>query len=188
MAKGIRGIIIADEVIMNKIYLIRGKKVMLDKDLAQLYGVETKYLKRQVKRNWIRFPDDFMFELNQKEFKNWRSQFGTSNLNDKMGLRYAPYAFTEQGVSMLSSVLNSSIAIGVNIRIIRIFTRLREVLITHKDILLKLELLEKKITKQDKRNKRNEDDIIAIFGALKELLDTPQKPMPRIGFKRNNEE
>src|SRR5688500_6087821 len=100
--------IIPDEIIMTKIYIIRGQKVMLDRDLAQLYGVETKQLKRQVKRNIERFPEDFMFELSEHEFGEWRSQFGTSNEGDKMGLRYAPYVFTEQGVAQLSSVLNSS--------------------------------------------------------------------------------
>jgi len=94
---------IPDEVVMSKIYLIRNLKVMLDRDLAELYGVETKYLKRQVKRNIIRFPEDFMFELTEAEFTNWRCQFGTSN-EDRMGLRYAPFAFTEDGVAQLSTV------------------------------------------------------------------------------------
>jgi hypothetical protein len=107
MPKSGKSIVLADEVIMNKIYMIRGKKVMLDRDLAELYGIETKQLKRQVKRNITRFPEDFMFELSEKEFRNWRSQIGTSNFRDKMGLRYAPYAFTEQGVAMLSSVLTA---------------------------------------------------------------------------------
>ena len=167
LGKESTAIIIADEVIMNKIYMIRGRKVMLDRDLAELYKVDTKQLKRQVKRNIDRFPDDFMFELNENELKNWRSQIGTSNNGDKMGLRYAPYAFTEQGVAMLSSVLNSKIAIEVNIRIIRIFTKLREVLLTHKDILQNLDPLEKKITEQESRAKKNEKDIQLIFGAMK---------------------
>ena len=96
---------IPDEIITNKIYLIRGQKVMLDRDLAELYSVETKQLKRQVRRNIDRFPEDFMFELTKEEFKNWRCQFGTSNSSDKMGLRYSPMVFTEHGVAMLSSVL-----------------------------------------------------------------------------------
>jgi hypothetical protein len=108
-------IVIPDEIISNKIYVVRNLKVMLDRDLALLYGVETKYLKRQVKRNIERFPEDFMFQLNTKEFENWRSQFVTSNSSDRMGLRYAPYVFTEQGVAMLSSVINSKTAIKVNI-------------------------------------------------------------------------
>jgi hypothetical protein len=98
--------IIPDEVVMSKIYVIRGVKVMLDRDLAELYGVETKYLKRQVNRNAIRFPEDFMFQLTAQEFNEWRRQFVTSN-EDKMGLRYAPYAFTEDGVAQLSTVLGS---------------------------------------------------------------------------------
>jgi hypothetical protein len=107
MAEEIKSIAVAEEAIISKIYLIRGQKVMIDRDLSELYGVETKQLKRQVRRNKDRFPEDFMFGLSDKEFQEWRSQFGTSNEGDKMGLRYAPYVFTEQGVAMLSSVLNS---------------------------------------------------------------------------------
>ena len=116
MAKSTTSIAIAEERIIGKIYLIGGKKVMIDRDLAELYGVETKQLKSQVKRNIDRFPDDFMFELSVKEFQEWRGQFGTSNEGDKMGLRYAPYVFTEQGVAMLSSVLISERAIKVKIQ------------------------------------------------------------------------
>src|ERR1700679_541099 len=116
---------IADEVVLNKIYHIRGEKVMIDRDLAMLYGVETKQLKRQVKRNIERFPEDFMFEMTETEFINWRSQFGTSN-SERMGLRYAPFCFTEEGVTMLSCILSSSRAIAVNIQIVRVFKRMRE--------------------------------------------------------------
>jgi phage regulator Rha-like protein len=173
--------IVPDEVVMNKIYLIRGQKVMIDRDLAGLYGVETKQLKRQVKRNIKRFPPDFMFELNKKEFEHWRSQIGTSNVSDKMGLRYAPYVFTEQGVAMLSSILTSDRAISVNIQIIRIFTRMRELLLTHKDILLKLEQLEKQTL-------HNTEDIQLIFEYLKKLLTTaPETSRKRIGYKRPDE-
>ena len=131
-----------------------------------------------VRRNIDRFPKDFMFEMNKKEFENWRSQFVTSNFNDsnRMGLRYAPFCFTEQGVTMLSCILNSERAILVNIQIIRIFTRLREMVLTNKDVLLKLELLEKQVMKQH-------GDIQAIFGALKKLFNPPQEPRQRIGFK-----
>ena len=165
---------IPDEIILNKIYLLRGQKVMLDSDLAELYGVETKQLKRQVTRNIERFPGDFMFELSQEEFINLRSQFGTSSWG---GSRIPPFAFTEQGVAMLSSVLNSKQAIEVNIRIIRLFTKMREVLSTHKNILLKLEQLEKKVDKHD-------DDIQLIFSALKQLLHQPNPPRRKIGFKQ----
>jgi len=153
----------------------------IDRDLAELYGVETKHLKRQVKRNIDRFPDDFMFELNADEFQEWRSQFGTSNEGDKMGLRYAPYVFTEQGVAMLSSVLNSERAIKVNIRIMRIYTKMREMLFTHKDILLKLEQIERKVTDHD-------EGIQLIFDHLKQLLNPPVEPRPRVGFRRPGEE
>lgn len=174
-------ITLTDETIMSKIYIIRGQKIMLDRDLAHLYGVETKQLKRQVKRNIERFPEDFMFELSNQEFQDWRSQFGTSNEGDKMGLRYAPMAFTEQGVAQLSSVLNSPLAIKVNIQIIRIFTRMREMWLTHKDILLKLEELENKVAGHDR-------DIQVIFEYLKELLNPPQPPRRRIGFNVKDEE
>jgi hypothetical protein len=179
MAKTV--ITLADENIMSKIYFIRGCKVMIDRELAELYGVETKQLKRQVKRNRDRFPGDFMFELSVEEFQDWRSRFGTSNPADKMGLRYAPYVFTEQGVSMLSSVQNSKIAIAVNIQIIRIFTKKREMILNHKDILLKLEQLEQKVTGHDK-------DIQLIFQYLKQLLNPPVVPRQRIGFRTRHEE
>lgn len=178
---------ITDEAVINKIYLIRGKKVMLDRDLAEMYGVETGQLKRQVRRNIDRFPEDFMFEMNQAELQNWRSQFGISN-DDKMGLRYAPFCFTEQGVAMLSSVLNSKTAIDVNIRIIRVFTRMREILFTHKDILLKLEQVEKQIMKQDGKLKKHEKEMQMIFTALKELLNPKTEPSRKIGFKRKEED
>lgn len=129
-------IFVSDEKILNKIYLIRGKKVMLDRDLAELYGVETRVLNQAVRRNERRFPDDFMFQLTSAELKIWISQFVTSN-SEKMGLRKPPLAFTELGVAMLSSVLNSETAIEVNIQIIRIFHRMRELMATNKDILLK---------------------------------------------------
>jgi len=172
-----KNVITSDETIVSKIHLIRGQKVMLDMDLAALYGVETKQLKRAVRRNSIRFPKDFMFELNNKELNSLRSQIGTSNQG---GVRYAPMAFTEQGVAMLSSVLNSERAVLVNIHIIRVFTRIREMLSTQKDILLKLEQLEKKVVQQD-------DDIRLIFDYLKELLNPKKEPMHKIGFKRKEE-
>ena len=132
--------VIVSEVIENKIFLIRGKKVMLDYDLALLYGVEVKQLKRAVKRNVERFPQDFMFALAKAEYKSLRCQIGT--LDRGKHSKYLPYAFTEQGVAMLSSVLNSKRAIRVNIQIMRIFTKLRDMLIAHKDLRLKIEEME----------------------------------------------
>ena len=175
MAKSIKSITIADEAIMNKIYLVRGQKVMIDRDLAELYQVETKVLKQAVRRNMRRFPKDFMFEMNPKEFKNWRSQNVTSK-EDIQGLRHAPFCFTEQGVTMLSCILNSDRAIDVNIQIIRIFTKMKEMLLTHKDILLQLRKVENKLTAHD-------EDIKLIFEYLKKLLSPPQEPRQRIGFK-----
>jgi phage regulator Rha-like protein len=165
--------VVPDEVIINKIYLIRGQKVMIDSDLAELYGVETKVFNQAVKRNIRRFPKDFMFILNKKEFEYLRSQNVTSNWG---GRRYMPRVFTEQGVAMLSSILNSERAIDVNIFIIRVFTKLREMLLTHKDILLKLEHLERQLVS-------NSDDIQVIFTALKELIHEPTPPREPIGFK-----
>jgi len=170
-------ITIPDEIITNKIFLIRDQKVMVDRDLAELYGVETKYLKRQVKRNTDRFPEDFMFELTKEEFANWRSQFVTSNSSNKMGLRYAPYVFTEQGVAMLSSVLNSPKAIAVNIKIIRVFTKLREMLFNNKDLLLRMEKIERKLSSQNK-------NIELVFQYLDELIEKKEKPIEKIGYKK----
>jgi len=174
-----------DKIIESKIYIIRNTKVMLDRDLAELYGVETKYLKRQVKRNVIRFPGDFMFELTQEEFKEWRSQFVTSK-SDKQGLRYAPFAFTEDGVAQLSTVLNSERAIMVNIQIIRMFNRIRRMSLTQQDILRKIENIERKSIKQD-------DKINLIFEYLKQLEEAKQveekyHPRKRVGYKRSNED
>ncbi|MCF8253139.1 MAG: ORF6N domain-containing protein [Bacteroidia bacterium] len=175
---------ITDEIVLSKIYHIRGKKVMVDRDLAEMYGVETKVLNQSVKRNTKRFPEDFMFQLSNDEFENWKSQFVTSN-SVKMGMRKRPFVFTEQGVSMLSSVLKSDTAIEVNIQIIRIFTRIREVLLTHKDVLFKMEQLEKKLLKQNKKVSKHEQEIQVIFDALKHLLNPPVEPRKAIGFKSN---
>jgi len=163
---------IPQESIEGKILFIRGKKVMLDRDLATLYGVETSYLKRQVKRNIERFPEDFMFQLSKEELENWRCQFVTSNSTDKMGLRYPPYAFTEQGVAMLSGVLNSPRAVHANIQIMRTFTKLREMILTHKDLQRKIESMEGKYDHQFK----------IVFDAIKKLLEPPEKPKAKIGF------
>lgn len=173
-------IMIPDEIITNQIYLIKGKKVMLDRDLANLYNINTKVLKQAVRRNIDRFLDDFMFELNKQEFTDLRSQIVTSSWG---GARYTPMAFTEQGVAMLSSVLNSKEAIKVNIQIIRVFTKMRELLSAHKEILQKLEQLEKKDVEQDEK-------IMLIFEYLKQLEkvkqeERDQKNRPRIGYKQN---
>jgi hypothetical protein len=166
-----------NEVLMNKIYIIREQKVMLDRDLAELYGVETKRLKEQVKRNIERFPEDFMFELTDLEFNNWRSQIATSN-SDKMGLRHKPFCFTEHGVLMLSSVLNSPKAIQVNIQIMRVFTSIRKALTDNTELRLIIEELRKKTN-------NNTKNIEVVFQYFDELLDKKEKPKPRtqIGYK-----
>ena len=163
--------IIPQEIIQNKIFLIRGKKVMFDRDLAALYDVETKVLNQAVKRNTDRFPDDFMFQLSGKEFKNWRSQIVTSK-TDRKGLRYKPFVFTENGVAMISSVLNSPRAIHVNIQIMRTFTRLREMLADNAELRRKIEEIEKKYDYQFK----------AVFDAIKKIMAPPEKPKAPIGF------
>jgi hypothetical protein len=181
-----RSITIADETVINKIYRIRGKKVMLDRDLAKMYGVETKRLNEQVKRNEKRFPEDFMFQLTQQELEDWKSQIATSN-KEKMGLRKLPNVFTEQGVAMLSSVLNSDTAIDVNIQIIRIFTRIREAFLSHHDLLLKMEQIERKMLEQNDKTKKHEEEIQVIFNALKQLIQQEQEPRKTIGFKRKGQ-
>ncbi|WP_045218581.1 ORF6N domain-containing protein [Desulfonatronum thioautotrophicum] len=161
------------ESITGKILVLRGMKVMLDRDLADLYGVETKLLKRQVRRNSDRFPDDFMFELTPEEVSNLRCHFGTSSWG---GVRYNPMAFTEQGVAMLSSVLNSKRAIQVNIQIMRAFTRLRQMLATHEDLRRKIEDMESKYDEQFR----------VVFEALRQLLAVEEKAERRIGFVRED--
>jgi len=177
---------ISSKRIVDKIYMVRGHKIMLDTDLAQMYNVETKQLKRQVKRNIDRFPEDFMFELTNEEYQVLRSQIGT--LKRGGHTKYLPYAFTEQGVAMLSSVLGSKQAIAVNIQIMRIFTQMREMLSTHKDILLKLETIEKKLLHNDHHLKKHEEEIQMIFEALKQLLEPSQESRKKLGYRRKDEQ
>ena len=163
--------LISKESLMNKILLIRRRKVILDNDLAQLYGVETKILNRAVRRNIERFPSDFMFQLNKEEYENLRFQFGTSSWG---GRRYPPLAFTEQRIAMLSSVLHSERAIKVNITIMRAFVKLRKLLRTNDELNRKLEEIEKKYDKQFK----------IVFQVLQQLMVKPVKKRKEIGFKK----
>ncbi len=168
--------LIPAERIEKAILLIRGQKVLLDRDLAELYEVPTGRLNEQVRRNHRRFPDDFMFQLSKEELENWRSQFAISNSAAKMGLRRRPYAFTEQGVAMLSSVLNSDRAVEVNIAIMRAFVRLREIMSTHKDLARKLDEIERKLGEHDQ-------NFQVVFDAIRRLMAPPAaSPKPRIGF------
>ena len=167
-----KGAVVPAERVEKAILLVRGQKVILDADLAQLYGVETKQLKRAVRRNISRFPEDFMFQLTKEELDNLRSHFGTSSWG---GTRYLPLAFTEQGVAMLSSVLNSERAIEVNIAIMRAFVKLREMVSTHKKLASKLSELERKIESHD-------ESIQTIFEAIRQLMIQPEKPGRKIGF------
>jgi len=162
--------LVLQEVIEQKIYLIRGQKVMLDRDLALLYDVSTKRLNEQVKRNIKRFPEDFMLHLTWEEMKSLRSHFAT--LKKGAHTKYRIYAFTEQGVAMLSSVLNSERAILVNIQIMRTFIKLRRLLATHKDLLMKIEGMEKKYDKQFR----------IVFQAIRELMSVPKGSRKKIGF------
>jgi hypothetical protein len=180
MAKKEIQALVAEQKILNKIHIIRNEKVMLDRDLAELYGVETRILNQSIKRNLSRFPKDFMFQLSENEFKNLISQFVISSWG---GTRKFPYAFSEQGVAMLSSILNSETAIEVNINIIRVFTKMREYALTNKEILMQLAKLEKEVT-------GNSKDIENIFMVLKELISkqaVPPKPRNKIGFKNYGE-
>ncbi len=165
---------LTDESLMARIHLFRGQKVMLDRDLAQLYNVGTRDLNKAVRRNRRRFPPDFMFQLKRPEVKILMFQIGTSSWG---GTRKLPYAFTEQGIAMLSSVLRSERAIGVNIHIIRVFTRLRQFMMDHKDVLLKLEKMEKRIGDHD-------EQIRAIFTTMKKMLAPDHPPSRGIGFRQ----
>ena len=163
--------LISIEYITNRIYMFRGIKVIIDRDLGELYGVETKALKQAVRRNIKRFPEDFMFELTFKEESSLRSQFVTLEGKGKHS-KYLSMAFTEQGVAMLSSVLNSKRAIQVNIQIMRTFTRLREMLAGHKDLQKKIDEMESKYDKQFR----------VVFEAIKQLLKEEKNPKRKIGF------
>ena len=162
------------ESLMNKILLIRGRKVMLDSDLAELYEVETKQLKRAVRRNIERFPEDFMFELTLEEYHSLRSQIGTLKRGEHA--KYTPFAFAEQGIAMLSSVLHSERAIQVNITIMRAFVKLRKLLHTNEELNRKFIEMEKKYDKQFK----------VVFQILQQLMEPPKKPRKEIGFKTSS--
>ena len=172
-------IMLPDEVISHKIYFIRDVKVMLDKDLAELYDVSTGNLNKAVKRNIKRFPEDFMFQLAKDEFENLKFQFGISRWG---GTRSLPYAFIEQGVAMLSGILNSDRAINVNIKIMRVFSKIREVLTDNLSVKLEIEGIKKKLESQDK-------NIELVFTYLDELIEKQDNPKPRklIGFKPRQE-
>ena len=167
--------IVPMERIARKIYVVQDIRVMLDRDLAELYGVKTKALKQAVRRNINRFPKDFMFELSKEDFENWRSQFVTSN-RDRMGLRYSPMAFTEQGIAMLSSVLNSDRAIEVNIEIMRAFVQLRKISSSQKQLSLKLQEIEARL-------KEHDENLDEIFEAILYLINPAEKPQKQIGFE-----
>ncbi|MFC1596280.1 ORF6N domain-containing protein [Candidatus Margulisiibacteriota bacterium] len=171
--------VIPAEAIVNKIFLIRNMKVMLDRDLADLYGVETRTLNQAVRRNLERFPDDFMFQLTKEETENWKSQIVISN-SEKMGLRKQPLAFTEQGVAMLSSVLNSRRAIEINIQIMRAFTKMRELFATHKDLQRQVEDM---IRVHGKKLKDLDYHVKAIYEVIQSLLETPASEVKQIGFR-----
>ena len=177
------------EKIENKIYFIRGHKVMTDSDLAEIYQVETRVLNQAVKRNIERFPEDFMFQLNEREFETLRSQFVRNSTNTDVnssqivmssrkhrGAKYLPYVFTEHGAVMLASMLNSSVAVQASIQVVRAFVKLREIISTHKELAAKFELLENKFDKHDK-------EIQVLFQAIRKLMKPPNPPRKKIGFK-----
>jgi predicted DNA binding protein len=167
--------VLMDKTVVNKIYEIRGQKVMLDSDLAELYSVETKRINEQIRRNLERFPEDFMFQLTEIEWESLRSQIATSKIG-RGGRTYLPNVFTEHGVLMLSSVLNSQQAIQVNIQIVRVFTRLRTLLSEHGELKTEIADIKKKLNNQDK-------NIELVFSYIDELTEKKAKPRKRIGFK-----
>jgi hypothetical protein len=169
------GDLVSVEVIERRIYLIRGQRVMIDSELAELYQVETFNLNKAAKRNLSRFPSDFMFQLTKEEAGSLRFQIGISKPEGRGGRRYLPFVFTEQGVAMLSSVLNSERAVLVNIAIMRTFVKLREIMSTHKDLAHKIDALERKYADHDHR-------IEVVFEAIKKLLQPPLPPKRRMGF------
>jgi len=169
--------IIPQEIIESRIYVIRGKKVMLDTDLATLYRVTTKRFNEQVKRNLKRFPSDFMFQLNVEENQALRSQFATLKQGRGQHRKYFPHVFTEQGIAMLSGILNSDRAIQVNIAVMRAFVNLREMIASNKDLTRRLDVLEKKYDAQFR----------IVFDAIRAIMSPPQKKRPLIGFKREEE-
>lgn len=175
MVKDTTELVIPEEIVMNKIYFIRGHKVMLDSDLAELYNVETRSLNQAVNRNKDRFPNDFMFQLTEKEWENLKSQFVISSWG---GRRTQPYVFTEHGVLMLSSVLSSRRAIQLNILIMRVFTRIRQMLTDNTELRLAIEKLERK-------SENNTQNIEVVFKYFDELLEKKDNPKPRkaIGYK-----
>lgn len=167
---------IARDIVINKIYFLRGHKVMLDSDLAELYGIETKKLNQAVKRNSTRFPQDFMFQVSENEIEILRSQIVTLEKDNLSHYRYTPYAFTENGVAMLSSVLNTERAIQMNIFIMRQFTAMRQIMIENKDLFIKIMNMEKAITEHDEQLK-------TLFSYLKKLMQQEEAPREPIGFK-----
>ena len=171
-------LVIPDEIVMNQIYYIRDQKVMLDKELAELYQVATGVLNQAVSRNIKRFPSDFMFQLTEQEWSNLKSQIVTSSWG---GRRSLPYAFTEQGVAMLSGILNSDRAIAVNIQIMRIFIRIRQMFIDNTELRLEVEKIKGKLDNQDK-------NMEIVFRYLDELIEVKNNPKPRkrIGFKSDD--
>ena len=186
MAKKELQTLVTEQKILSRIYAVRAEKVMLDRDMAELYGIETRALKQAVKRNIERFPKDFMFEMPGKEIDRMVSQNVIPSKSYFGGA--APFCFTEQGVTMLSCILNSKIAIEVNIRIIRVFVKMREYALTHKEIFMQLAKLEKEVTRNNRDTEKNSKDIENVFTVLKELIEKQSKPVSinRIGFKHYN--
>lgn len=184
-------------IIENKIYEIRGQKVMLDFDLAEMYGVETKRLKEQVRRNIERFPVEFMFELTKEEVQFSRSQFATLKTGQGHNIKYLPFAFTEYGIVMLSSVLKSKTAVEVNINIIRAFVRMRQYLLSSvppkelEELKQRIEYLEEDITSDRESYKKQFDDLFNAFAKISAIIQSRQTPLDRVkieGFKTNNKE
>jgi phage regulator Rha-like protein len=176
MSKTENHIQIPEEMVLSKIFLVRGKKVLIDRDLALFYGIETRRLKEQVRRNLERFPDDFMIEFTKEELIDFRKQFGNTS-KEIMGLRIAPFAFTEHGILMLASILNTERAIQVNIQLVRIFNKMRELIISHTELLSELNQIKDQLTDHD-------DKFILIFEYLKQFEESKQQHLEQLNRKR----
>jgi hypothetical protein len=174
-------VILKEDAIINRIYMIRGVKVMLDRDLAEMYDVKPIRLREQVKRNIERFPENFMFQLNSEEVEKMVSQNAIPSIKHLGG--HMPYVFSEYGILQLANVLRSNKANQMSIKIIEIFIKMREMLANQKDLILKIEQLEKNMMKQNQKNQKYDEDIDMIFNALKQLLHQKNEPRKPIGFK-----
>lgn len=175
-------LMLEEELIKDRIYFIRGKQVMLDNDLAKLYGVTTGNFNKAVRRNLDRFPKDFMFQLTKEEYESLSFQFGISKREGRGGRRYLPCVFTENGIAMLSSVLNNQRAISANIQIMRTFTKLREMILSYNELRLMIEQIERRLEKQEQTTEQQKKQLEVVVKLIRQLLEPPEESKKKIGF------